>query len=126
MELQKSYDILRDPKLRAEYDKSLMEAGFQKEPNYYKILDVLSDSSPAQITRAYQQISQKVHPDKNGGSLMATRRFQELKEAHRVLSDPMSRLWHDRQLKRVSGNILPHFKPARKCPPPFSAFFRAY
>ena len=116
-ELQKSYDILRDPKLRAEYDKSLKEAGFQKEPNYYKILGVLSDSSPAQIMRAYRQIRQKVHPDKQRDRslmAMATRRFQELKEAHEVLSDPMRRLMHDHQLKRFSGNILPHFKPAER------------
>ena len=116
-ELQKSYDILRDPKLRAEYDKSLKEAGFQKEPNYYKILGVLSDSSPAQIRRAYRQIRQKVHPDKQRDRslmAMATRRFQELKEAYEVLSDPMRRLMHDHQLKRFSGNTLPHFKPAER------------
>ena len=105
-ELEEAYGALRDPRRRAEYDSWLKKAGFQEEPNFYRLFGVLSDSPAAKITRAYREIRQRIHPDKNKGDPEATRRFQELQEAHRVLSDPRLRLRHDRELRSFEGNLL--------------------
>ena len=105
-ELEEAYGALQDPRRRAEYNSWLKKAGFQEEPNFYKLFGVLSDSPPAEITRAYREILQRIHPDKNKGAPEANRRTQELKEAHRVLSDPRLRLKHDRELRSFEGNLL--------------------
>ena len=109
-ELEEAYGALRDPRRRAEYNSWLKKAGFQEEPNFYKLFGVLSDSPAAKITRAYREILQRIHPDKNKGAPEANRRTQELKEAHRILSDPRLRLRHDRELRSFEGNLLE--KPA--------------
>ena len=105
-ELEEAYGALRDPRRRAEYNSWLKKAGFQEEPNFYKLFGVLSDSPAAKITRAYREILQRIHPDKNKGAPEANRRTQELKEAHRILSDPRLRLRHDRELRSFEGNLL--------------------
>ena len=115
-ELEEIYETLQDPLLRADYDSRLKEAGFQEESNFYKVIGVLSDSPAAEITRAYQEIRQRIHPDKNQGDPEATRRFQELQEAHRILSDSSLRLRHDRRLRSFGGNLLgsPEASAAKK------------
>ena len=113
-ELEEAYGALRDPRRRAEYNSWLKKAGFQEEPNFYKLFGVLSDSPAAKITRAYREILQRIHPDKNKGDPEANRRTQELKEAHRILSDPRLRLRHDRELRSFEGNLLESLGPAQE------------
>ena len=110
-ELEEIYKTLRDPDLREKYDSQLKEAGFQEEPNLYNIFGVPPESSAAEILKAYQVIRLKIHPDKNIGNTEAHRRFTELQNAHKILSDPMLRLRHDRRLRRFGGNILESLKP---------------
>ena len=105
-ELEEAHGVLQDSRRRTEYDSLLKKTGFQEESNFYKLFGVLSDSSAVEITRAYREILQRIHPDKNKGDPEATRRSQELLEAHRVLSDPGLRLRHDRELRSVEGNLL--------------------
>ncbi len=58
--------------------------------NYYQVLRISRDASAAEVKRAYRQLAVLFHPDKNS-SAEALRLFQEINEAHEVLSDPLKR-----------------------------------
>ena len=108
-ELEEAYDSLQDPNFRTRYDIYLKEGGQKpsKETNLYKILGVLSDSSPAELTRAYREVRGRVHPDRHGNSQLANDMLKEAKEAHETLLDPLLRARHDRILKGA-GPALAH------------------
>lgn len=68
-----------------------------KDPlGYYAILGVDPSVSIEQIKKAFKARAQKLHPDKNP-SAEATRDFQRLNEAYRVLGDVDSRSEYDAQ-----------------------------
>ena len=58
----------------------------------YAILGVPRGASEEEIVRAYRKESRVRHPDRPGGSKEA---FQELQEAHEVLTDPQKRAAYD-------------------------------
>lgn len=62
--------------------------------DYYKILGVSKNASPADIKRAYRKLSLKYHPDKNP-SEDASSKFAEIAAAYDVLSDPDKRKTYD-------------------------------
>lgn len=77
--------------------------------NYYKILDVKSDASAADIKSAYRRLARASHPDVNGGAPEAAREFALIALAYRTLSDPQERAHYDaqrRKLKNISGSVL--------------------
>ena len=104
-ELEEAYNNLQDPDFRNRYDSLMRESGkgLQEEPNLYKLLGVLSHSSPAKLTRAYREVRGRLHPDRHGGSRLANERLQELQKAHKTLLDPELRAQHDRRLKGTRG-----------------------
>lgn len=59
--------------------------------NYYEILGISRDATPAQIKAAYRKLAKKYHPDSSSGSEEDRQRFQEIQEAYEVLSDPEQR-----------------------------------
>ena len=61
--------------------------------DYYKILGVSSNSSQAEIKKAYYKLAHKYHPDKGGGD---EKRFKEINEAYQVLSDKEKKSQYDR------------------------------
>lgn len=63
--------------------------------DYYKILGVERNASPAQIKSAYRKLAQKLHPDKNPGDKKAEEQFKEINEAYEVLNDPQKRSRYD-------------------------------
>lgn len=59
--------------------------------DYYKILELPTTASLQEIKRSFRRLAQQYHPDKNGGSHMATAHFREIQEAYKVLSNPKQR-----------------------------------
>ena len=64
--------------------------------DYYKILGVGRDASPADIQKAYRKLARKHHPDLNPDDNTAKTRFQEVQRAFDVLNDPSKRELYDR------------------------------
>ena len=64
--------------------------------NYYLVLEVNSNATPAEIRAAYRRLAKKLHPDHyEAGS----QPFLALQEAYAVLSDPDRRRAYDRSLQ---------------------------
>ena len=59
--------------------------------DYYKILEVKSTATEAEIKKAYRRLAIKYHPDKNPDNKAAEEKFKEINEAYSVLSDPEKR-----------------------------------
>ncbi|MFC1584902.1 molecular chaperone DnaJ [Fibrobacterota bacterium] len=64
--------------------------------DYYNVLGVSRDASPAQMKSAYKKLAIKFHPDKNPGDKTAEEKFKEAAEAYDVLSDPRKKAQYDR------------------------------
>ncbi|RQW77612.1 MAG: J domain-containing protein [Geobacter sp.] len=65
------------------------------QTDYYQVLGLNKNASPAEIKRAYRKLAVKYHPDKNPGSKDAEERFKEINEAYAVLSDPQKKTQYD-------------------------------
>ena len=63
--------------------------------DYYEVLGVARDATPADIKKAYRRLARRYHPDVNTGDGEAERRFKEVNEAHEVLGDPAKRRRYD-------------------------------
>jgi molecular chaperone DnaJ len=64
--------------------------------DYYEVLGVQRDASPADLKRAFRALALRYHPDRNPDDLDAERRFKEVVEAYETLSDPDNRKRYDR------------------------------
>lgn len=63
--------------------------------DYYKVLELDKSASQADIKKAYRKLARKFHPDLNPNDKDAQLRFQQINEAHEVLSDPEKRKKYD-------------------------------
>lgn len=70
--------------------------------DYYQVLRIGRLAKAEEIKRAYRRLAVLFHPDKNS-SKDALRLFQEINEAHEVLSDPLKRANYDQML--LGGGI---------------------
>lgn len=66
-----------------------------KSKDYYEILGVARDASPADLKKAFRKLAKLHHPDKNAGDPTAEDRFKEINEAYAVLSDADKRRRYD-------------------------------
>ncbi|HEX8335050.1 MAG TPA: DnaJ domain-containing protein [Segetibacter sp.] len=62
-----------------------------KPKDYYKILNVSSTASQADIKKSYRKLAMKYHPDKNLDDKLSETKFKEIQEAYHVLSDSKRR-----------------------------------
>ncbi len=63
--------------------------------DYYKTLGVEKNATTEDIKKAYRKLARKFHPDLNPNIKDANKKFQDINEAHEVLSDPQKRKKYD-------------------------------
>lgn len=69
-----------------------------KSKDLYEVLGLKHNATPAEIKKAYRQMSLKVHPDREHDSDkkdLATKRFQTLSKVHFILSDKDQKGYYD-------------------------------
>jgi curved DNA-binding protein len=64
--------------------------------DYYQILEVDRTSSVEDIEKAHRKLARRYHPDINPGDEVAEARFNEINEAHHVLTVPEARAKYER------------------------------
>ena len=64
--------------------------------DFYHILGIDQGATSEEIKKAYRQLAQKYHPDKNANDPEYGERFKEINEAYSILSDPEKRAVYDR------------------------------
>ena len=73
--------------------------------DYYAVLEITPASDTAEVNAAFRRLAWRYHPDRNHAP-GATLQFQDINEAHQVLSDPVRRAeyddrWHHRPTRQV-------------------------
>ncbi len=63
--------------------------------DYYKVLGLDKNASADDIKKAYRKMARQYHPDLNPNDAGAVKKFQQINEAHEVLSDPEKRKKYD-------------------------------
>ena len=69
--------------------------------DYYNTLGVSKQASADEIKKAYRKLASQHHPDKGGD----TKKFQEIEEAYRILSDPDKRQQYDNPQPQFNGGF---------------------
>lgn len=77
--------------------------------DYYDILGIPEDASIGDIKGAYRILAHQYHPDKNNGN---EKRFKEINEAYRILSDVSIRVEYDQNFKnsRTSNSATSEYQ----------------
>lgn len=78
------------------------------EKDFYKILGVAKDASPADIKKAYRKLARDNHPDTNPHGEV---RFKQVSEAYDVLADPKKRQEYDEQRSLFGSGPRPGAGP---------------
>ncbi|TFC92413.1 MULTISPECIES: DnaJ C-terminal domain-containing protein [Cryobacterium] len=65
------------------------------DKDFYKVLGVSKDVTPAELKKAYRKLARKYHPDSNPGNPAAEAKFKEISEAHSVIGDSAQRKEYD-------------------------------
>ncbi|MDP3311909.1 molecular chaperone DnaJ [Lutibacter sp.] len=63
--------------------------------DYYEILGIAKNATPAEIKKAYRSKAIKYHPDKNPGNKEAEEKFKKAAEAYEILSDENKKARYD-------------------------------
>jgi curved DNA-binding protein CbpA len=77
--------------------------------DYFEVLGVTKDASPAQVQETYLKLAKSYHPDRLPLELadlkpLATKVFSRISEAHQVLSEPAKRQAYVDSLKHGNGD----------------------
>ncbi len=73
--------------------------------DYYEVLGVSRDASPAEIKKAYRKMAMENHPDRNPGDAGAEERFKEASEAYSVLgNDEKKRIYDQYGFNGLKGS----------------------
>jgi molecular chaperone DnaJ len=73
------------------------------DKDFYAVLGVSKDVTPAELKKVYRKLARKYHPDSNPGDAAAEAKFKEISEANSVLSDPEQRKEYDQIRAMGSG-----------------------
>jgi hypothetical protein len=75
--------------------------------DYYTLLGVEPDATPAQIKKAYRTLARQHHPDTNPGDADAAARFRDITVAYETLTDPKRREAYDRTRPKTKAKAKP-------------------
>lgn len=75
--------------------------------DYYSVLGLLPDATPAQIKKAYYNCMKACHPDLSGDDTETTNFCMFINEVYEVLSDPVQRMVYD----EIHGYALTAINP---------------
>lgn len=77
--------------------------------DYYSILELPVTATLPEIKKAYRKLVMQYHPDKSGDDVYTAARFNEIKEAYEVLTNPSLKedYLQERWLKKASGVWMP-------------------
>lgn len=89
---------VRNAKPPGERPKPIITAEVEVE-DLYAMLEVSPKADAEDLHRAYRAMAKKYHPDVNG-SLAAAQRFDDMRKAYSILSDPRSRARYDEMYAR--------------------------
>ena len=64
--------------------------------DYYKILGITKSASTEEVKKAYRKLARQYHPDINPNNADANKKFQQINEANKELSDPEKRKKYDK------------------------------
>ncbi len=92
----------------------------------YRILEVDSDATGAEIKKAYRKLALKYHPDKNVGKneaeiIEAAENFKKVAQAYEILGDEKRKADYDANLINGKGERVPEAEyrmPPKKAPQP--------
>lgn len=91
-------------------DETKKEIRKSKRKDYYKILEIYPNATQDQIKKQFKILSKKYHPDKNNGNddkmRLIEKKFREVNEAYKVLSDPQRKKMYDSGLNPDDVGIL--------------------
>jgi molecular chaperone DnaJ len=86
--------------------------------NYYSVLGVKENAKSKEIKKAYRELAQRYHPDKNPGDSTVENKFKEITEAYEVLSNDKKKQQYDHKrrggpggLEDIFGNVFHGFNP---------------
>lgn len=69
---------------------------------HYQVLGVNENADDAAIKNAFRRLAKKYHPDVNANNPEAEKKFKDVNEAYRILSDPAKRREYDESLRQPS------------------------
>ena len=84
--------------------------------DYYAVLGVPSDATPAAVDLTYRELAKMLHPDRNP-DLDDQERFKHVSAAYSALRDPATRSAYDDFRVRVANGTL-YVPPDRRANPP--------
>ncbi len=75
--------------------------------DYYSILNIPVTATPNEIKQAYRKLVMIYHPDKNNNEPYSLQKFNEIKEAYEVLTNPRKKELYlqERWLSKASGKM---------------------
>ncbi|GAB3618602.1 DnaJ C-terminal domain-containing protein [Okibacterium endophyticum] len=73
------------------------------DKDFYKVLGVSKDVTPAELKKVYRKLARAYHPDSKPGDAKAEAKFKEISEAYSVLNDPEQRKEYDAVRAMGSG-----------------------
>src|SRR2546423_4836278 len=85
------------------------------EKDYYQVLGVAKNATPAEIKKAYRKLAQQHHPDTNAGNKESESRFKEISAAYEVLGDEEKRAAYD-QVRDMAASGFGGYGPGAAGP----------